>query len=241
MLLAVPGKLRPGQMSIVMLGRVIIGDIAVTLVDLAERGRVELTEVPQTQAHPGDSEDGVAANADWTIHVPSRPTAAAQTASTIRPHSIVPFEQTLLDGLSGYAEPTPLNVVVGGFGYVLDKVRAELIHEAVHQGWLRRWHHDQRTPEGDALARKLRAFHSELRQLKAEHGDDPLIKDWLSFAVHFGLVSPERVALARFARAWNDAFSNMKGWSQRDDPWRREQDDTVDIDNRSAAWRYQSW
>jgi hypothetical protein len=176
MLLAVPGKVRPGQMSIVMLGRVIIGDIAVTLVDLAERGRVELTEVAHAQ--DGDSEDGVATTADWTIHVPSRPTAAAQRASTIRPHSIVPFEQTLLDGLSGYAKPTPIEVVAGGFGYVLDKVRAELIHEAVHQGWLRSWHHDQRTPEGEELARKLRAFRSELRQLKAEHAEDALIREW---------------------------------------------------------------
>jgi hypothetical protein len=236
MLLAVPGKLRPGQMSIVMLGRVIIGDIAVTLVDLAERGRVEVTEVPQAQAQ-AQAEDGVDTDADWTIHVPSRPTPTTQTASTIRPHSIVPFEQTLLDGLSGYAEPTSLNIVAGGFGYMLDKVRADLIREAVHQGWLRRWHHDQRTPEGDQLARKLRAFRSELRQLKAEHGEDPLIKDWLPFAVHFGLISPERIALARFARAWDDAFSDMKGWSQRDDPWRRQEDDTIQIDN-SATGRY---
>jgi hypothetical protein len=238
MLLAVPGKLRPGQMSIVMLGRVIIGDIAVTLVDLAERGRVELTEVAQAQAQDGDSEDGVTANADWTIHVPSRPRATTQTASSIRPRSIVPFEQTLLDGLSGYAQPTPIEVVAGGFGYVLDKVRADLIREAVHQGWLRRWQHDQRTPEGDQLARKLRAFRSELRQLKAEHGEHALISDWLPFAVHFGLVSPERIALARFARAWDDAFSDVKGWSQRDDPWRRQEDDTIDIDNSATGRGY---
>jgi hypothetical protein len=236
MLLAVPGKLRPGQMSVVMLGRVIIGDIAVTLVDLAERGRVELTEVAQPE-DAGNGEDGVATTADWTIHVPSRPRPTTQTASTIRPHSIVPFEQTLLDGLSGYKEPTPLEVVAGGFSYVLDKVRADLVREAVHQGWLRRWHHDQRTPEGDQLARKLRAFRSELRQLKAEHGEDPLISDWLPFAVHFGLVYPETNRLARFARAWDDAFSDMKGWSQRDDPWRRQEDDTIQIDN-SATDRY---
>ena len=239
MLLAVPGKLRPGQMSLVMLGRVIIGDIAVTLVDLAERGRVELTEVGQEQEQPqdgGNNEDGVTADPDWTIHVPSRPRPTKQTASSIRPHNIVPFEQALLDGLSGYAEPTPLNMVAGGFGYVLDKVRAELIREAVHQGWLRRWHHDQRTPEGDQLARKLRAFRSELRQLKAEHGEDPLTKDWLPFAVHFGFVSPERNPMARFARTWNNSFADMNGWSQPDDPWRRKQDDTIPIDNSATGY-----
>jgi hypothetical protein len=107
----------------------------------------------------------------------------------------------------------------------------------VHQGWLRRWHHDQRTPEGDALARKLRAFRSELRQLKASRGEDAPISDWLPFAVHFGLVSPETNRLARFARAWDDSFSNVKGWFQRDDLWHRKQDDTIQLDN-SATGRY---
>lgn len=33
-----PEGLRPGQMSVLVLGRVIMGDVAVTLVDLAQRG-----------------------------------------------------------------------------------------------------------------------------------------------------------------------------------------------------------
>ena len=33
-----PAGLRPGQLSLLLLGRVIIGDIAVTLADLAVRG-----------------------------------------------------------------------------------------------------------------------------------------------------------------------------------------------------------
>ena len=48
-----PGGVRPGQVSILLLGRVIIGDIAVTLVDLARRG---LLTVPggrrRLAAHP---------------------------------------------------------------------------------------------------------------------------------------------------------------------------------------------
>jgi hypothetical protein len=62
-----------------------------------------------------------------------------------------------------------------------------------------------------------------------------LISDWLPFAVHFGLVDPERIALARFARAWDDSFPNVKGWPQRDDPWHRKQDDTIDIENSATS------
>jgi hypothetical protein len=39
-----PDRIRPGQLGVVMLGRVIIGDIATTLVDLAVRGVLAVEE-----------------------------------------------------------------------------------------------------------------------------------------------------------------------------------------------------
>jgi hypothetical protein len=50
--------LKPGEISLVILGRVVMGDIAVTLVDLAQQ---ELLRVAET-------DDG----ADWLLTVPRR-------------------------------------------------------------------------------------------------------------------------------------------------------------------------
>jgi hypothetical protein len=128
----VPGGVRPGQMSIAMLGRVIMGDIAVTLVDLAQRGLVDVT----------------AGDGDWLITSAGQPTATP----------VMPFEQTLLDGLSGYPDPVPLLVLSAEFSLVLSKVRNQIVHHAVQYGWVRRWHHDQRTVVAAELAGQLRAF-----------------------------------------------------------------------------------
>jgi hypothetical protein len=47
---AVPGGLRAGQLGVIVIGRVIMGDIAVTLVDLAQRKMLTL-------AGTGDDDD----------------------------------------------------------------------------------------------------------------------------------------------------------------------------------------
>lgn len=41
---SVPARLRPGQLGVVMIGHVVMGDIAVTLVDLAMRNLVRVEE-----------------------------------------------------------------------------------------------------------------------------------------------------------------------------------------------------
>jgi len=187
----VPGGLRPGQMGVVVLGRVIMGDVAVTLVDLAQRGRVDVTE-------SGDSDT---ATADWMV------------AARSRPNQLPGYEQILLDGLADYDAPARLSVLAAEFSLVLGRVRTDLIREAVHSGWLRHWRHGQRTPQGEELARQLHAFRDELQQLKAEHGEDVLIRDWLPYALHFGLVSHDRIQLARFAWSWVDAFKGLESWS----------------------------
>lgn len=185
-----PEGLRPGQMSIVVLGRVIMGDVAVTLVDLAQRGLADITDI----------DDSDIATADWTV------TARSRT------DSLPGYEQTLLAGLGAYDEPARLSLLAAEFSLVLSKVRSELVREAVHRGWLRHWHHDQRTPEGEELARRLRAFRSELRRLKDEQGEEVLARDWLPYALHFGLVPCDRIPLARFAQSWVDAFRGLESW-----------------------------
>jgi len=193
----VPEKLRPGQMSVPLLGRVIMGDVAVTLVDLAQRGLVKVTEI----------RDGETALADWALAVEARPVSPSER------DLLMAFEKALIDGLSTYDRPARLQVLAAEFSLVLSKVRAELLREAVHRGWVRRWHNDQRTPEAEELARRLRAFRGELRQLKAEQDEDALARDWLPYALHFGLVSGDQIPLTRFALSWVDAFSGLESWS----------------------------
>jgi hypothetical protein len=187
----IPEGFRPGQIGMVVLGRVIMGDVAVTLVDLARRGRVDVTE----------SCDSDTATTDWMVAVRSRP------------DPLTGYEQILLDGLADYDEPARLSMLAAEFSLVLSKVRTELIGEAVHRGWLRHWHHGQRTPRGEELARQLRAFRGELHQLKAEQGEDVLVRDWLPYALHFGLISRDRIQLVRFAQSWVDAFKGLESWS----------------------------
>ena len=195
----IPTGLRPGQMGVVVLGRVIMGDVAVTLVDLARRGRVDVTE----------SRDSDMATTDWMLTARSRP------------DSLPGYEQILLDGLANYDGPARLSVLAAEFSLVLSKVRTKLMGEAVHRGWLRRWHHGQRTPQGEEMARQLLALRGELHQLKAEQGEDVLVSDWLPYALHFGLVSCDRIQLARFARSWVDAFKGLESWSHTEPRPRR--------------------
>lgn len=196
----VPGEVRPGQMSIVMLGRVIMGDIAVTVVDLAQRGLVDVTP----------------AYGDWLL------TSARQSTAT----PVMPFEQTLIDGLSRYADPVPLPVLSAEFSLVLSKVRNQIVHHAVQYGWVQHWHHDRQTEAGAELAGQLRAFRAELRQLKDDRGDDSLTGTWLPYALHFGLVPCEHILLASFAGAWVEAFSGLDSWTHAE-PRRRGPDDEI--------------
>src|SRR5690348_8536005 len=59
-----PENLRPGQLDVVMLGRVVIADIAVTLVDLCVRDFIQVKTVP-----------GADAGSDWSLR--QRPATAS--------------------------------------------------------------------------------------------------------------------------------------------------------------------
>jgi hypothetical protein len=142
---AVPAALeglRAGQTGVVVLGRVIMGDIAVTLVDLIQR---ELLIVEE----PADG-------GDWLL------TLAAGTAARRKHGALLDYEKRLLDGLGEGGGGSRLSSLADGFGRVLDETRKALIREAAHQGWLRHLHHDQRTPKGEELAGHVRSFRQPL-------------------------------------------------------------------------------
>jgi hypothetical protein len=177
-----PQGVLPGQLGVILLGRVIMGDIAATLAALAARQAILVEETPT----------GV-----WLVSV----------NHGFDDHGLADFEKVLLHDLP--RSPEPIGQIADS---VPERVRSALIHDGVARGWLRHLHHDQRTPSAEGLARQLRAFHRELRQRRQQNGQDVLSGSLLPYAIHFGLISVDAVPLARLAHAWVGAFAHLPGW-----------------------------
>jgi hypothetical protein len=192
-----PAGLRPGQLSLLVIRRVLMGDIAVTIVDLAQRGVLAVDE----------QEDG------W--HVRVLPGQASRPGQ----RELHAYERELLAGLPMPAgdQPAPsLPSLAAAMGARLDRVRAEIEKEAVRSGWVHRWHHGDLTESGDRLVAELGRFGGKLRELKTESGDEVLTGDLLPYALRFHLLARDEVPLARFAAAWAEAFAGLPGWKAPD-------------------------
>lgn len=190
MLIPAPPKgLKPGEVSLVVVGRVIMGDIAVTLVDLAQRDLLRAEE----------ADDG----ADWLL-------SPVHGASARRANA--EYETRLLEQLAARGQAVRLSSLAADFGEDLGKVRRALEHEAVTQGWVRRLRHDQRTPEGEELVRRLRSFQRELRKFRSDAGEEAVSGALLPFALRFGLVTGDQLPLARLAHEWVRTFADLPGW-----------------------------
>lgn len=195
-----PDNLRPGQLGVVMLGRVIIGDVAVTLVDLAVRQFIAVQQ-------QGDRREPEAAETDWSL------TAVQATGLAHRRESLLGYERTLLDAVAGSSQATT-SALAPRMTQILADTRREILHDAVHRGWLRHIHHDQRTAAGEQLAARIRTFQNRLRHFAASQGENALAGPLLPYAMHFGLVHGDDLPLTRFARDWVRAFSVLPGWHQ---------------------------
>lgn len=181
--------LKPGEISLVVLARVVMGDIAVTLVDLAQRDLLRIEE----------ADDG----ADWLLTPPH--------GVPVR-RAIAEYETKLLEKLADRGRTVLLSSLAANLGQDLGKVRRALEHEGVAQGWIRRFHHDQRTPKGEELARHVRSFQREFRKFKSDRGEEAINGPLLPFALRFGLVSGDQLPLARFAHDWGRTFGDLPGW-----------------------------
>jgi hypothetical protein len=126
--------------------------------------------------------------------------------------AVVEYETKLLEQVAGRGEKVRLSYLATGLGQDLGKVRRALEHDVVAQGWVRRLRHDQRTPKGEELARRVRSFQRELRKFKSEGGEEALGGTLLPFALRFGLVSGDQLPLARFAHDWVRTFDHLPGW-----------------------------
>jgi hypothetical protein len=187
-----PGGLRPGQVGLLVLRRVIMGDIAVTAVDLAQRGFLAAEET----------------SAGWTIR--SLPVLNSARVG------LLGYERSLLAGLTGQYQAAALTELMPVLGPALTGVRAGLVREAVSRGWIHRWSHRwshrELTAAGERMAAELSGFERHLRDLKARDGESALATDLLPYALHYQLVSREHLPLARFTAAWAGEFADLPGW-----------------------------
>jgi hypothetical protein len=176
---------------VVAIGRVIIGDVAATLVDLAVRGYLAVEQ------------DTAADHGDWLL---------TRAGAGHRSDSLLEYEQILLSGLPRDATTCRLSALAGQFPETLDRMRTAVTQDAVHRGWLKHLHHDERTEQGEELAMRIRAFQRELRSLKSTSGTSALDGRLLPYALHFGLAQPDQDRLVSFAHAWRAMFADLPGW-----------------------------
>lgn len=201
-LLAIPQGLRPGMLGLLLVRRVIMGDIAATIVDLAEQGFVAVDET----------------DSGWSVRVvPTRTPVKRQQA-------LLAYERTLLAELPlpPAGQPAPaLPALAATLGPGLNRVRAEIVKAAVHQGWVHRWSHDQLTDDGKGFVTQVSAFERRLRELSGDTAAEGLSDDsgagelsgaLLPYALRFQLVSRDRIPLAAFAADWAEAFTDLPGW-----------------------------
>jgi len=178
-----------------MLGRVILGHVSATLVDLAQREFVRIDEV-RSSAGP-----------DWLL-TDLRGQAAAGGP-------LLGFEVALLAGLFGHQPVVRLSEIGEALIPSLNRFRARLRRDAVRRGRLRRWHPGRRTPRGEQLLKQIHGFRRELRTLAAA-GDCGALEALAPYAMIFGL-APAPASL-------NDAHDGGKArareagaqWSQSD-------------------------
>jgi hypothetical protein len=169
-----PENLRPAQLGIVLRGRVILGHVSATLVDLAQRGFLDIEDV-----------DG-GPDPDWRL-TDLRHQAAGQCP-------LLPFEVTLLDGVFARQPAVLLSEIDSAMVPVLDRFRAQLRRDAVRNGRLRRWPWRSRSPRGERLLEQVQVFRRELRTLDTS-SDPAALAGLVPYAMIMGLGAPSPAAL----------------------------------------------
>jgi hypothetical protein len=219
--LAPPRALRPAQLGVILVGRVTLGHIGATVVDLAGRGytRIELVE------------DG---DPDWQI-----------TALDAERDGLLDYERTLLRGLFDGPQAIRLGLVSARMIPLLDKVRDQIVRDAAGAGWLgqglvRRLAHGRlsltgqgpvrRTKAGEELLKEIKAFRRELRAMAGD-GSAGALARYAPYAMVFGLTAPvptadspmgepsdgadPRPQTADFAACWQKAWATAAPFELR--------------------------
>jgi uncharacterized membrane protein len=109
-----PQKLRPAQLGVLVDETADPRDLTATIVDLAVRGYLTITEHPK---------QGLFGHTDWTL-------------DRKKPgDDLLPYERTLLDGLFGSGESVLLSSLKGTFRGTLAKAETQLYADATDRGW----------------------------------------------------------------------------------------------------------
>jgi uncharacterized membrane protein YgcG len=109
-----PEKLRPAQIGLLIDERADTLDVTATIVDLAVRGYLTITEIPQ---------EGLLGQRDWLL------TRRAKTGD------LLGYEQIIFDGLFATGEEVKLSSLRRHFYITLAKAQSALYADAVKQGW----------------------------------------------------------------------------------------------------------
>ena len=214
---APPDGIRPAQLGVVILRRVIIGDVAATLVDLSIRRLVRIEE------HDGEL-------GGWVV-IPLHATAPRH-----RRESLLKYERTLLDGLSHSASAASLPSLAARMPDVLERTRTALVHDALHRGWLRHLRAGERTHAGEQLASRIRSFQRDLRRAATEHGADIVTGPLLPYALRLALIRGDQHPLARFAHRWAETFAELPGWHPPEAQSRNPLEEPVPMNNDGPGW-----
>jgi len=109
-----PRKLRPAQLGVLVDETADPRDLIATIVDLAVRGYLTITEHPK---------HGLFGHTDWTL-------------DRKKPgDDLLPYERTLFDGLFTGGESVLLSTLKGTFRTTLTKAEAQLYTDAMANGW----------------------------------------------------------------------------------------------------------
>lgn len=214
--LAPPGGLRPAQLGVVLVGRVLLGHVGATVVDLACRGYLTVEPL---------DEDG----SDWQL-----------TVMPAVPEDLLGYEQAIVHGLFRKQAAFRLEHMTLAMARVLDEVRAGIVRDALDAGRLRagiarrfaftqgqRRRHDQnpgrRTRTGQELLTEIKHFRGDLRALAAADDIETLAR-FAPYAMIFGLMAPlpagnlvpegplgeaaPPIGTAQFAACWLKAWGN---------------------------------
>jgi hypothetical protein len=180
---APPGALRPAQLGVILVGRVTLGHIGATVVDLASRGYLSIGLVEEDD------------DPDWRL-----------TDLDAEPAGLLGYERALLRGLFNGPETIRLGQITSQSIRVLDQVRSEILRDAFGAGRLRpglarrftqalgqrrsgSQSPGRRTKAGEELLEDIKAFRRELRAL-AGNGDTAALARYAPYAMIFGLAAP---------------------------------------------------
>jgi len=189
-----PGGLRPAQLGVLLLGRVILGHVSATLVDLDQRGLLGMDELSSSSGP------------DWLLRDMREQAGSGEALA---------FELALLDGLFARQPEVRLSEIGEVLIPAVNQFRAQLRRDTVRRGWLRRWDGGKRTRRGEELLRRIHDFRREMRMLAAG-GDFEGLTALAPYAMIFGLLASPISLIGAAEAGRNRPRESEVQWSQYD-------------------------